>query len=480
MLTMTLIAWIPQLHPPRCAPQSHQCTGPNKSQFAVLALALGFLSVGAGGIRPCSIPFGVDQFDATTEEGRKGINSFFNWYYTTFTVVLIIALTLVVYIQDSVSWVWGFGIPTMLMLCSIVLFFVGTRLYVYVKPEGSVFSGIAQVIVAAYKKRKVKLPECEDVDGVYYDPPLKGRVVKKLTLTNQLRFFNKAALIREGELKPDASNSNPWRLCSIQQVEETKSLFKIVPIWASGIICFTAITQQGTFTVSQAQKMDRHLGPKFQIPAGSLSVISMITIGIWLPIYDRIFVPRLRKLTRLEGGITLLQRMGIGIVFSILSMIAAGLVEPMRRASAVKHGGPDGIAPLTVFWLAPQLILMGFAEAFNIIGQIEFYNKEFPENMSSVANSLLSCTMAGASYLSAATVNVVHKTTGGHGHPDWLTKDINAGKVENFYYVIAGLGVLNMVYFVWVARWYQYKTKIWIDDDDEKGGFDVELNVVKI
>lgn len=74
-------------------------------------------------------------------------------------MVLIIALTVVVYTQDSVSWVWGFGIPTMLMLSSIMLYFVGTKIYVYVKPEGSVFSGIAQVVVAAFKKRKVKLPD---------------------------------------------------------------------------------------------------------------------------------------------------------------------------------------------------------------------------------------------------------------------------------------------------------------------------------
>ncbi|KAI3467408.1 hypothetical protein Pfo_024071 [Paulownia fortunei] len=477
MLTMTLIAWIPQLHPPPCNVQANQCMGPNKSQFGVLAMALGFLSIGASGIRPCSIPFGVDQFDATTEEGRTGINSFFNRYYTTFTVVLIIAVTLVVYIQDSVSWVWGFGIPTMLMFCSIVLFFVGMRLYVYVKPEGSVFSGIAQVLVAAYKKRKLKLPDGDNVDGAYYDPPLKGTIVKKLPLTNQFRFLNKAALMMDGEVLPDGSNSNPWMLCSIQQIEETKCLFKVFPVWASGIISFTAMTQQGTFTLSQALKMDRHLSPNFKVPAGSLSVISMITIGIWLPFYDRVLVPSLRKVTRHEGGITLLQRMGVGIVFSILSMIVAGLVERVRRASATMHAGPDGIAPLTVFWLAPQLILMGFAEAFNIIGQIEFYNKEFPENMSSVANSLFSCTMAGASYLSAVLVNVVHKTTGRHGHPDWLTKDINAGKVENLYFLIAGLGVLNLGYFLWVARRYQYKSRYGIDD--EKPGFDVELNVVK-
>ncbi|KAL1550972.1 protein NRT1/ PTR FAMILY 2.13 [Salvia divinorum] len=478
MMIMTLIAWLPQLHPPPCKVQPHQCTGPTKHQLGVLVLALGFLSVGSGGIRPCSIPFGVDQFDASTEEGRRGINSFFNWYYMSFTVVMIIVFTLVVYIQDSVSWVWGFGIPTALMLVAIVLYFVGTNFYVYVVPEGSVFTSIFQVVAAAYKKRKLHVPEQDT--GVYFDPPpLKGTLVTKLALTNKLRFFNKAALITEGEVGVDGSNSNPWRLCSVQKVEETKCLFKIIPIWVSGIICFTAIVQQGTFTLSQALTMDRRLGPKFEIPAGSLAVISMVTVAVWIPVYDRVMVPSLRKVTRLEGGMTLLHRMGIGMVFSILSMVVAGLVERMRRASALAHGRPDGATPMTVFWLAPQLMLMGFAEAFNIIGQIEFYNKEFPENMSSLANSLFSCTMAGASYISAALVNIVHNTTGGRGHPDWLTKDINKGRVENLYFLIAGLGVMNLGYFIWAARGYQYKSKIRIDDDEDRD-YDVELiNVVE-
>jgi hypothetical protein len=119
-----------------------------------------------------------------------------------------------------------------------------------------------------------------------------------------------------GELKaPDGSRSDQWRHCSIQQVEEVKCIVRIIPIWAAGIINLTSMTQQGTFIVFQAMKMDRHLGPNFQIPAGSIGVISLITIGLWLPFYDRILVPALRKITKHEGGITVLQRIGIGLVF---------------------------------------------------------------------------------------------------------------------------------------------------------------------
>lgn len=282
----------------------------------------------------------------------------------------------------------------------------------------------------------------------------------------KFRFLNKAALIMEGEVNPDGSRVNKWRLSSIQTIQEIKCLLRIIPIWASGIICLTAIVQQSTFTGSQALKMDRHLGPHFQIPAGSMVVISFITIGIVIPIYDTVLVPFMRKRTKIEGGITLLQRMGIGFIFSVLSMFVAGLIEPKRRASALAHGG--GIAPMSVLWLAPQLILMGLCEAFNIVGQIEFFNREFPENMLSVANSLFSVTMAGSNYVSLIIVNVVHNTTGKNGHPDWLTKDLNRGKLENFYFVLAGLGILNFGYFLFVAPRYRYKSKL-LAEEEEKG-----------
>ncbi|KAK2636454.1 hypothetical protein Ddye_031246 [Dipteronia dyeriana] len=157
--------------------------------------------------------------------------------------------------------------------------------------------------------------------------------------------------------------------------------------------------QKGTFTVSQAMQMNRHLGPKFQIPPGSIGVISMLTTGIWLPFYDRVLVPTLRKVTKHEGGI-LLQKIGIGIVFSILSMIVAGFVEKDRTDAA--NLNPH--VHMSVMWLAPQLILMGFCEAFNIIGHIEFFNSQFPDHMRSIANSLLPISFAYANYLNSLVV----------------------------------------------------------------------------
>ena len=162
---VTLTAMVPNLRPPQCTGEQRnhgQCIAPNKTQLAFLNLALFFLAIGGGGIRPFSIPFAVDQFDSTTHKGKKDINSFFNWYYFTFTFAMTFSVTLIVYVQSNVSWTLGLAIPTGLMLLSCALFFLGSRIYVKVKPQGSPLTSVAQVAVAATKKRLLKLPDHHD------------------------------------------------------------------------------------------------------------------------------------------------------------------------------------------------------------------------------------------------------------------------------------------------------------------------------
>lgn len=270
--------------------------------------------------------------------------------------------------------------------------------------------------------------------------------------------MNKAAVIEKNEIEPDGSCINPWRLCSIQQVEQVKCLMNIVPVWASAVIGFLPM-QVGTFVVGQAMRMDRHLGPIFEIPIPSVGVLSLIAMAIFLPIYDCFLVPKLEKITKREGGITILQRIGLGNICSILAMVVAGFIERKRRASAILQANPKGIAAISVLWLAPQLILMGFFEIFSLLGFIEFYNKQFPDHMRSIGNSLVFLAVSVASYLNSLVVTIVHSYTGKNGGTNWLADDTNAGKLDSFYFLIAGLGLLNFIYFLFSALRYRYKAR---------------------
>lgn len=193
ILGVTLTASLPALKPEICNQTSQSggnCNGRSTLQFGVLYLSLGLLIIGGGAIRPCSLPFGVDQFDQTDEKSRKGLNSYFNWYYSTSTAALVFSATILIYIQANISWAIGFGISTVFMFFAIIIFFTGAGLYIHVPPEGSIFSGIAQVFVASFKKRRLNLPCSQDIneqESMLYNPPTRGNRIFRLPLTSQFR-----------------------------------------------------------------------------------------------------------------------------------------------------------------------------------------------------------------------------------------------------------------------------------------------------
>lgn len=146
---------LPSLHPPPC-PTQVNCKEASNSQLWVLYMSLLLTALGTGGIRPCVVTFAADQFDMS--KSKVTSRKFFNWYYFCMAAATLTALTVVVYVQDNVGWGWGLGIPTVAMAVSIVAFVVGSHLYVKLKPGGSPLTRLAQVIVAAVKKRKAAVP----------------------------------------------------------------------------------------------------------------------------------------------------------------------------------------------------------------------------------------------------------------------------------------------------------------------------------
>ncbi|XP_020537841.1 protein NRT1/ PTR FAMILY 2.11 isoform X2 [Jatropha curcas] len=464
MLILMLTAAISTLHPPNCiGKESSNCISPTSWQLAFLLSGFGFLVIGAGGIRPCNLAFGADQFNPNTESGKRGTSSFFNWYYFTYIFAVMVSVTAIVYVQSDVSWSIGLAIPAFLMFLSCAMFFLGTSIYVIVKPQGSPLTSVAQVLVVSIKKRGLNLPENPKVSLFNYVPA--KFINSKLAHSDQFRFLDKAAIITEDDqINSDGSATNPWKLCSIQQIEEVKCLVRIIPIWASAIIYHVPLIQQQTYVVFQALQLDRSLGTSnFQIPAATYIIFTMVTLTIWIPIYDRILVPFLQKITGKEGGFTLLQRMGIGIILAILCMVISGLVEGRRRnlsfdkqtLGIAPRGG--AISSMSSMWLVPQLALAGLSEGFNYVAQVEFYYKQFPENMRSIAGSAFFAGLALANYLSGFLVSTTHKISSRSKNGDWLSEDLNKGKLDYFYYVIGGLGVLNFAYFLFCAKWYRYK-----------------------
>ncbi|KAF5792741.1 putative proton-dependent oligopeptide transporter family, MFS transporter superfamily [Helianthus annuus] len=144
-------------------------------------------------------------------------------------------------------------------------------------------------------------------------------------------------------------------------------------------------------------------------------------------------------------------------------MFVAAVVETKRRNVAhLKptlgiEKGKDVISPMSGYWLVIQMVVTGISEGFAVIGIVEFFYEQFPKNMKSFAGSFFYCGFAMSSYLSSILISIVHRTTNEGLARNWLAQDLNKGKLDYFYYLCMGLEVLNLIYYLMVAKWYKYK-----------------------
>nr|CDM81075.1 unnamed protein product [Triticum aestivum] len=417
---------------PACA--SKGVCDPTPGQSAAVFIALYLIALGTGGIKPCVSSFGADQFDEHDDVERKSKSSFFNWFYFSINIGALVA--------------------------SSVLAPAPRR-----QPAHP-----AQVLVAATRKLGVPVDGSALYETADRESGIEGS--RKLEHTEQFRFLDKAAV--ETQADKTATGPSPWRLCTVTQVEELKSVVRLLPIWASGIVFATVYGQMSTMFVLQGNTLDASMGPKFKIPSASLSIFDTLSVIAWVPVYDRILVPAVRSVTGRPRGFTQLQRMGIGLVVSMFAMLAAGVLELVRLRTIAQRGlyGEHDVVPISIFWQVPQYFIIGAAEVFTFVGQLEFFYDQAPDAMRSMCSALSLTTVALGNYLSTLLVTVVAKLTTRGGKQGWIPDNLNVGHLDYFFWLLAALSLLNFAVYLLIASWYTYKKTAGDDHPDAiaKGG----------
>uniref|UniRef100_R7W5G8 Peptide transporter PTR2 n=1 Tax=Aegilops tauschii TaxID=37682 RepID=R7W5G8_AEGTA len=291
-------------------------------QEFVLFLGLYMIAVGLGGLRPCLMSFGADQFDDGDPSERATKGSFFNWYIFNVNCASLISSTGIVWVQDHYDWALGLTIPAVVL--------------------------------------------------------------------------------------------------------------------AAGLSC----------RVEQGMAMDATVG-SVRVPPASMSTFDILTIILLVPLYDRAFVPAARRLTGREKGISELQRIGAGLAMPVLAMAAAALLETARLRAA-----PNSTS---VLWQAPQYALVGVGEVLTTIGQLDFFYGQAPAAMKTVCTALALLAVAAGGYLSSFLLTAVQWATATGGAPGWIPDDLNEGHLDRFFWMMAGLGCLNLLAFGSCARRYKWE-----------------------
>ncbi|PIN13445.1 H+/oligopeptide symporter [Handroanthus impetiginosus] len=427
---------------------STSCSPP-QLQIILFFFSLYIVALAQGGHKPCVQAFGADQFDEQDPEECKAKSSFFNWWYFSFCAGVLVALFILNYIQDNLSWGLGFGILCIAMCLALIVFSLGTFTYRFPvhSDERNPFLRIGTVFVRAARNWQTT-PSSISVEA-------EAQGILPYEGFQQYKFLNKALLLPNG-------SKQEGKVCSMSDIEEAKAVLRLVPIWSTCLVYAIIFSQSSTLFTKQGVTMDRHITPSFQIPAASLQSLISLSIVIFIPIYDRILVPIARAISGKPSGLSMLQRIGTGIFLSFLSMVIAAIVERKRLVTAFKYGlvdKPKATVPMSVWWLAPQYVLFGVSDVFTMVGLQEFFYDQVPSDLKSIGLALYLSIFGIGSFISSFLISLIEKATSGSGHDSWFSDNLNRAHLDYFYWLLAGLSAAAFVGFVYFARNYIYNRK---------------------
>lgn len=111
-----------------------------------------------------------------------------------------------------------------------------------------------------------------------------------------------------------------------------KMLIRIMPFMLVLIPFWGIYSQMSTAFQNQACQMQLDVGSGVSIPPAALNLFDSMAILMLVPIFDRFLYPSVGIIRGRDRPLTMLQKIGWGFVFALLSMVAAAVVEEYRLA----------------------------------------------------------------------------------------------------------------------------------------------------
>ncbi|KAG0483188.1 hypothetical protein HPP92_011272 [Vanilla planifolia] len=375
MCSLTLTTSLSWLRPEACiSSNAEDCRSKTKGfQTAIFYCSLYIIGIGAGGRRANTTTLGAIQFDNFEPKERSQKFSFFNWWSFAQFIGGLFSCTVLVYIQENVSWSLGYTIATIGSVLSLLSFASGTPVYRHRLPGGSPFTRLAMVLWLL--RGNGGLPpvhpwELHELDAVQYAKEGKHRI----NHTASVRFdLSTQALKEDYFLNPfdsclrvldkaavKSGSDGPWMLCPVTLVEEAKKTLRLLPVFVSTLMPSVMLAQNGTSLLAPSGEphglLDRHDSPR---PCGVRQAVRALPEGA----------------NRESSGDHFAAEDRVGQVMQIVISVIAALTERWRLRVAESHGLTDENAtvPLTVFVLLPQFILLGITEVFVGVGKMELF-----------------------------------------------------------------------------------------------------------
>ncbi|KAH7373037.1 hypothetical protein KP509_17G034100 [Ceratopteris richardii] len=374
---------------------------------------------------------------------------YFKLLSITYTVGSLLATWVVTYVDEAGLWVLGYWICTACgVLAAALVWVIAPHCRVY-KVSGNMLIRIVQVFVAAWRRRF--LPDCNEghiPHGCQESKCVSCPSIQRTSGANLMSFLDKAAVLSSTD--PKLNEPNPWHIWSVQQVQDLKTLLRVIPIGIS----FTFLTGTSALVTSlfeeQALVMDRQVTPWLILPPASLNFFSIagaLFIGFLNAFGGARWIGHLLRCC---------QGSRYGENASPLQMQGLGLVGSCWRLKTVSENG----SLLSILWLVPQTLIIGASMHINVASSFDFFYREAPDEMRMASNCILFLFHGCGNFVNSILVATVTTITTTGGQKGWIPSDLNDGHLDYFYWFYASLLLVILCIHVAYASYYAQTKKL--------------------
>ncbi|XP_004712281.1 solute carrier family 15 member 2 isoform X1 [Echinops telfairi] len=270
--------------------------------LAVIGLSL--IALGTGGIKPCVAAFGGDQFE---EKHANERTRYFSVFYLSINAGSLISTFVTPMLRGDVQcfgddcYALAFGIPGLLMVIALVVFIMGSKMYIKPPPKGNI---LAQVIKCVW-----------------------------FAISNRFKSRSRAIPRRQHWLDWAAEKYPKQLIMDVKAL--TRVLFLYIPLpmfWA-------LLDQQGSRWTLQATKMDGNLG-FFVLQPDQMQVLNPLLVLVFIPVFD---FGIYRLVSKCGIHFSSIRKMVVGMLLACLAFAVAAVIEIKIYEMVPSQMGPQEV-----------------------------------------------------------------------------------------------------------------------------------------